>query len=131
MDPAWTVKAWTQGANADGRYVANVMVSCKTPLETLAPSPSSPAQNTVEFDGVQFRGPTSKRLHNTMAEALSEVCVTARALQPGGQVSGDQATRPDSRDRYIKVPHRAEQPSVHKCKSLDGKLIFTDTACPE
>lgn len=125
----WTVYTRTSGFGLDGRYQAQLGISCTVSLT----APTRPALNTVQhlidYDGEQFRGPVSKRMHNTLGEALREVCAAApepyRKLSDPSQFRGYQDERPfQARETPVKT-------LVHKCQGADGKIMLTDADCPK
>ncbi|NIA00196.1 hypothetical protein [Massilia sp. CCM 8734] len=123
----WTVVGWTAGSGPDGRYLAQVMISCTAPVSAAAQPALKPVQRSIEYDGEQFRSPVTKRMHNTLGEALSEVC----AAVPARKAPNYLLLRPYKDERPPEARGRPTATSVHKCQAADGKITLTDTACPK
>lgn len=127
----WTVEYWTAGFGADGRYAAHVTISCKVPLSAPAQPGSKPVQHSIAYDGEQFRGPVSARMHATMGDALSEVCATAPAPAPSRKAPDYSQVRPYKDERPLDLRGTPAATLVHKCQGAGGKITLTDTACPK
>ncbi|NHZ67022.1 hypothetical protein [Massilia genomosp. 1] len=123
----WTVAGWTAGSGPDGRYLAQVMISCTAPVPAPEQPASKPVQHSIQYDGEQFRSPVTKRMHNTLAEALREVCAAA----PARKAPDYLLLRPYEDKRPLEARGTPTATSVHKCQAADGKITLSDTACPK
>lgn len=126
----WTVAGWTAGSGPDGRYSAHVIVRCKVPLPAPVPPASTPMEHYIDYDGEQFRGPVSKRMHSTLGDALSEVCAAAPAPAPSPKAPDYLQLRPYEDKRPLDARGTPAVSSVHRCQAADGKITLTDTVCP-
>ncbi len=120
----WYVHGWTEDVGPDGRYLANLRVSCTVPLSTSAQPTSKPVQHAIEHDGEQFRGPVSRRMHKTLGEAMAEVCAAAPALAPTRKA-------PNYSLPPLEAHGTPAATTVHKCQGADGKITLSDSVCPQ
>jgi hypothetical protein len=131
MGRGWTVEYWTEGASPDGRYSAHVGISCTSPLAANTQPASKPVRHLIEYNGEQFRGPVSKGMHKTMADAVKEVCTIVPAPAQPPKKPIDTQPRSNGDEGAPEARGTSAATSVHKCKDANGKVTFTDMPCPK
>ena len=126
----WIVQSWTSGYGPDGLYLAHLNIRCALPLSGPASPLAQAEQHAIDYDGEQFRGPVSKRMHPTMGEAVREVCAAAPVPAPSRKPDYSPLF-PTSDERPRDAGNVPAATSVHKCRAADGTIVLTDAACPK